>query len=114
MIRRIELPSCEATILEIVPALPSWQSTQESGWPRLTWLKALKKSARNCRLTDSLMGIDLAMARSASMKPGPISELRPRLPKVPNAGRANAPKLVGQGDGTQVLPPSGYGAGVKN
>src|ERR1700733_9548231 len=89
----MELPSCEATMLEIVPALPSWQSTHESGWPRLTLLNRLKKSARNWRLSCSLRLTDFDTDKSVLMYPGPRNESRPMLPKVPTSGRANAPKV---------------------
>ena len=61
------LLSCEATMLEIVPALPSWQSTHESGWPRLALLNRLKKSARNWRFSDSFNAMDFDIDRSVSI-----------------------------------------------
>src|SRR5689334_6437307 len=55
------------------------------GGAKLARFSALKNSARNCRLKLSeILGIWLffTMEKSISAKPGPITELRARLPRM--------------------------------
>src|SRR5262245_41789844 len=51
------------------------------GWPKLVWLNRSKISVRNCALKRSLILVFLSTEKSTSWKPGPITTLRPRLPK---------------------------------
>src|SRR5262249_39434607 len=106
--RRMDVPSCEATILVILPALLFWQSTQLFGCPRFTLLNRLNASARSCSDTPSFTKNFFATERSVFTNPGPYSESRAMLPKVPAAGRTYGPKEMG------FDPcPSTYGEGVK-
>src|SRR4051812_32275490 len=69
-----------------------------SGLEKFGWLRILKNSARNCRFTFSLMNVSLKTEKLNSLKLGPFSELRPRLPKwrVPAMQLLSsvAPKLI--------------------
>src|SRR3954471_10737407 len=58
----------------------------DPGIGRLTRLKRLNISARNCRLTRSVIAVFFTAAKSTEAKPGPRNVFRPRLPKVPGAG----------------------------
>src|SRR3954454_5597240 len=62
----------------------------DPGIGRLTRLKRLNISARNCRLTRSVIAVFFTAAKSTSANPGPRNVLRPRLPNVPEAGCAKA------------------------
>src|SRR5260370_36541008 len=53
----------------------------------------LNASARNCRRTRSLIAVFLEIDRSQLASPGPLNLPRPRFPKVPEGGRANAAGL---------------------
>src|SRR5439155_665739 len=82
-------PSCHFLIWErfaiakICPAVG--ESTCAWGWPRLTWLNALKSSARNCRLILSVKANRLLNEASVLNRCGPKNELRATFPNVPAA-----------------------------
>src|SRR5260370_4082081 len=78
-----------AARLVIRPAVP--QSTQPSGFARLTWLKKLKASARNCPFSLSVSAKFLKNDASVVNQRGPSSVLRPAFPIVPIAGRLQGP-----------------------
>ena len=60
--------------------------TKRPGVPRLTWFKALKNSARNWNLVPSRSLHSRASAKSSVARPGPMTVLRPRSPKVKAGG----------------------------
>jgi len=86
-------------VLKMAP--PPGQSTQPCGVSRLTLLKRLKMSARNCRATLSRSGMLLATETSLWKKPGPRREFLPALPKVPTA----AHKLSGSRSAYTTIVP---------
>src|SRR3954469_23469411 len=53
----------------------------------------LKNSARNCKLTRSLIRVDFKTEKSAEFVGGPITVFRPALPKVPFGAGTNADVL---------------------
>src|SRR5258705_5239709 len=57
------------------------------GLAKLGWSRMLKNSARRTRFTRSVMAVFLKIEKLNSLKDGPRSELRRRLPKcrVPGA-----------------------------
>src|SRR5262245_52512445 len=55
--------------------------TTAPGWPKLAWLNRSKNSARNSVRNFSVMAVFLSTEKSTFRKPGPITTLRPRLPK---------------------------------
>src|SRR5579875_672953 len=63
------------------------------GGEKLTSLKMLKNSERNCRLFDSVNLKFLNNAKSKLTSFGPVSVLRPRVPNVNWDGIANAAGL---------------------
>ena len=63
------------------------------GNPKLGWLNALFASARTCNLTCSQIANVLLSDRLTRLNAGPVSELRPSLPKVPEVGTAKAASL---------------------
>ena len=60
------------------------------GAAKLLWFRILKNSARNCNPSRSRSGTFLTAERSKPKSPGPVSESRETLPKVPAAGCKNA------------------------
>src|SRR5208282_3946402 len=52
-----------------------------SGLEKLGWLKMLKNSARSCSFKRSVIVVSLNTEKLNSLKLGPRSEFRPRLPK---------------------------------
>src|ERR1700674_2467578 len=66
------------------------EKTVAFGVPRFVRFNRLKNSDRNCRLRRSASAVFLNTDRSTSARPGPVYTPRPRLPKVPAAGRRNA------------------------
>src|SRR5208283_5891223 len=50
----------------------------------------LKNSARNCRLTRSVIAVFLSAEKSTVVSPGPVKTSRPTLPYVPFGGTSNA------------------------
>src|SRR5437868_11295132 len=65
------------------------QSTQLSGWPRLTWLKRLNDSMRNSSFLLSEMWKFLNSDASVLKKCGPRKLLRSTLPNCPGAALAH-------------------------
>src|SRR5262245_23910852 len=55
--------------------------TTRPGWPKLAWLKRSKNSARNSMSLFSVNLVLLITEKSVLLKVGPITTLRPRLPK---------------------------------
>src|SRR3954454_24968652 len=53
----------------------------------------LKNSERNCRLRRSLIRVDFTTEKSAMLVGGPITVLRPALPKVPFGAATKAAAL---------------------
>ena len=64
------------------------------GWPKFVWLKRSKNSARNSMIFSSLSRVFLTTEKSVLLKAGPMTALRPRLPKwktlAPLMGMAKA------------------------
>src|ERR1035438_6867641 len=69
------------------------ESTCAFGWPRFTWLKELKSSARNWPWTRSENWNFLLSEVSVLKKWGPKNPFRVALPKVPAAGRLHGPRV---------------------
>src|SRR5690242_13606437 len=63
------------------------------GLANCAWLKALKNSARICRVMPSRIEVSLCSARFQLFNPGPWKKRRGAVPKFPSAGRLN-PCLV--------------------
>ena len=61
------------------PMLP--MKLGSSGLEKFGWLRRLKNSARNCKFTCSPRFVSLKAEKLNSLKLGPLSEFRPRLPK---------------------------------
>src|ERR1017187_8019730 len=61
-----------------------------TGLLQLGWFKISNSSKRNCSICFSKVGKFLRRLISQAQKPGPRSELRGCLPKVPGAGMVNA------------------------
>src|SRR5689334_7483399 len=76
---------------KIFPAVG--ESTVAVGWPKLTWLKTLKLSARNWPVHRSPRWKFLLSDTSALKKWGPKNESYATLPKVPAAGRLHGPRV---------------------
>src|SRR5262245_8420807 len=53
-------------------------------------LRTLNASRRTCSVFEDGNANDLMRDRSTLIRPGPVSVLRPRFPRVPAAGSANA------------------------
>src|SRR5262245_41194945 len=51
------------------------------GFPKFAWLKRSNISARNCVRIVSRIFVFLSTEKSTLLKPGPVIEFRPRLPK---------------------------------
>ena len=51
------------------------------GWPKFAWLKRSKTSTRNCIRNLSLSSMFFMIEKSVLLNPGPMTTLRPRLPK---------------------------------
>src|SRR5215831_19088653 len=69
------------------------ESTWALGWPRFTWLKELKSSARNWPWTRSLNWNFLVSDASVLKKRGPKNPFLVAFPKVPAAGRLQGPRV---------------------
>src|SRR5438105_10414024 len=69
------------------------ESTCPLGWPRFTWLKALKSSARNWPWMRSVNWNFLLSDASVLKKWGPKNPFLVALPNVPGAGRLQAPRV---------------------
>src|SRR5215469_5182278 len=53
------------------------------GSPNCAWLKALKSSARNCSVVDSVMVVSFSSAMSQLLSPGPLKKRRLDVPNCP-------------------------------
>src|ERR1039458_4391447 len=69
------------------------ESTVALGWPRFTWLKELKSSARNWPWTRSENSHFLLSDASTLKKCGPKNPFLVALPKLPAAGRLQGPRV---------------------
>ena len=71
------------------------------GFPKLAWLKISKTSHRNCARRFSRIVVFFRTEKSTSLKPGPVSEFLPMLPKCTT--RLPLTKLTG----TAKVDPAG-------
>src|SRR5438093_10577514 len=69
---------------------PVSEKTIGFGVSKLAWFKMLKNSARNCKFNPSRRATRLNNEVSTLNAPGPRSEPRDTLPKVPANGSRNA------------------------
>src|SRR5256885_688575 len=60
----------------------------QNGLAKLGWLRMLKKSARSCMFNLSVILVSLTTEKSQFLNVGPLSALRPRLPKCWPVGSA--------------------------
>src|SRR5579871_4267661 len=77
-----------------------------SGLEKFGWLRRLKNSARNCKFTCSPRFVSLKAEKLNSLKLGPLSEFRPRLPKW----RVPGMQLLSSADPSLVGLPQVHGA----
>src|SRR5262249_23928195 len=82
-------PGC-TRFASVVAAFGSALGSVATGFEKLARSNRLKTSIRNSTLLGPEIGKGFDSTRSVWLKPGPCSEPRSRLPKVPGFGVANA------------------------